>query len=106
MSFLLSIYLCIVVMRGFRLRFRSTRNIYIFYFQRKLLVLCDDQFRSLTDLINKLSTIDPVIPTNSILFCFDVEKLYSSVPRTEGLQACKEALNHRTQPDSTDLQRP
>ena len=49
-----------------------------------------------TDFINKLSTIDTIIPTNSILFCFDVEKLYPSVPRTEGLQACKEALDRRT----------
>ena len=51
-----------------------------------------------TDFINKLSTIDTIIPTNSILFCFDVEKLYPSVPRTEGLQACKEALDRRTHP--------
>ena len=36
-----------------------------------------------TDFINKLSTTDTIIPTNSILFCFDVEKLYPSVPRTE-----------------------
>ena len=31
-------------------------------------------------------------------FCFDVEKLYPSVPRTEGIQACKEALDSRKKP--------
>ena len=52
-----------------------------------------------THFINKISTIDTTIPTNSILFCFDEEQLYPSVPRKEGLQACKEALDT---PDITD----
>ena len=51
--------------------------------------------RDTTDFINKLREIKSTIPTNALLFCFDVEKLYPSVPRTEGLQACKEALNRR-----------
>ena len=51
-----------------------------------------------TDFINKLREIDTNIPKNAILFCFDVEKLYPSVPRTEGLQACREALDSRTNP--------
>ena len=51
--------------------------------------------RDTTDFINKLREIKSTIPTNALLFCFDVEKLYPSVPRTEGIQACKEALNRR-----------
>ena len=49
-----------------------------------------------TDFINKLSTIDTIILF--ILFCFDVGKLYPSVPRMEGLQACKKAFDRRTHP--------
>ena len=29
------------------------------------------------------------------LFCMDLQKLYPSVPQSEGLQACETALNHR-----------
>ena len=54
--------------------------------------------RDTTDFINKLREIKSTIPTNALLFCFDVEKLYPSVPRTEGIQACKEALNRRKKP--------
>ena len=54
--------------------------------------------RDTTDFIRKLREIKSTIPTNAILFCFDVEKLYPSVPRTEGIQACKEALDSRKKP--------
>ena len=33
-----------------------------------------------------------------IPFCMDVRKLYPSVPRSEGLAACKEALDSRADP--------
>ena len=39
--------------------------------------------RDTTDFINKLREIKSTIPTNAILFCFYVEKLSPSVPRTE-----------------------
>ena len=40
-------------------------------------------------------SVDEPLPTDAILFCFDVVKLYPSVPRKEGLQACEEALSTR-----------
>ena len=36
------------------------------------------------------------LPKNSILFCFDVVKLYPSIPREEGLKACRDTLETRT----------
>lgn len=54
--------------------------------------------RDTTDFISKLKNIDFQIPNNAILFCFDVCKLYPSVPRLEGIEACKEAFNQRTNP--------
>ena len=49
-----------------------------------------------TDFLRKLDKINVKLPTGAILFCFDVEKLYPSIPREEGLQACEEALSHRS----------
>ena len=51
--------------------------------------------RDTTDFIVKLRSVDEPLPTDAILFCFDVVKLYPSVPRKEGLQACEEALSTR-----------
>lgn len=51
-----------------------------------------------TDFISKLKEIQSPVPDNAILFCFDVCKLYPSVPRKEGLEACKKALESRTAP--------
>ena len=48
------------------------------------------------DFLRKLEEIKVKLPTDAILFCFDVEKLYPSIPRDEGLQACTEALKHRS----------
>ena len=45
-----------------------------------------------TDFLTKLNEINVKLPKGAILFCFDVEKLYPSIPREEGLQACEEAL--------------
>ena len=49
-----------------------------------------------TDFLRKLDEIKVKLPTEAILFCFDMEKLYPSIPRAEGLQACAEALKHRS----------
>ena len=49
-----------------------------------------------TDFLTKLNEINVKLPKGAILFCFDVEKLYPSIPREEGLQACEEALNQRS----------
>ena len=38
------------------------------------------------------------VPKDAILFCFDVCKLYSSIPRKEGLEACEEGLEIRSRP--------
>ncbi|KAH3855080.1 hypothetical protein DPMN_097640 [Dreissena polymorpha] len=35
------------------------------------------------------------LPEGIILNCFDVVKLYPSIPKKEGLEACKQALNER-----------
>ena len=51
--------------------------------------------RDTTDFITKLRSVDERVPTDSIPFCFDVLKLYPSVPRKEGLQVCEEALSTR-----------
>ena len=53
-----------------------------------------------TDFINKIK--DVKLPMTSeiqpLLFCMDVRKLYPSVPRGEGIEACKEALDLRPGP--------
>ncbi|XP_045178135.2 uncharacterized protein LOC123538232 [Mercenaria mercenaria] len=54
-----------------------------------------------TDFLNKLKLIPLPIPEGVILFCFDVVKLYPSIPRREGLTACEEALQCRTNPNVT-----
>ena len=43
-----------------------------------------------TDFINKLNSIEQKLPRDSILFCMDVKGLYPSVPKKEGLDACKQ----------------
>ncbi|MCG7879960.1 MAG: hypothetical protein N0C90_27085, partial [Candidatus Thiodiazotropha endolucinida] len=48
--------------------------------------------RDTTDFIQKLNEIHEPLPENSVLFCFDVQKLYPSIPKNEGLKACREAL--------------
>ena len=53
--------------------------------------------RDTPDFIRKLKKIKEPLPDNS-LFCFDVVKLYPSVPREEGLKACEEALSMRLKP--------
>ena len=52
--------------------------------------------RDTTDFINTLKEIDEPMPEGTILFCFDVCKLYPSVPKQEGLEACREGLNSRS----------
>ena len=41
-----------------------------------------------TDFLHKLDAINRKLPNEAILFCFDVEKLYSSILKKEGLAAC------------------
>ena len=54
-----------------------------------------------TDFINKIKGVKlPVSSeTEPLLFCMDVSKLYPSVPRDEGIAACKEALYFRPDPN-------
>ena len=54
--------------------------------------------RDTPDFIRKLKEIKEPLPDNSILFCFDVVKLYPSVPREEKLKACEEAFLVRLKP--------
>lgn len=46
--------------------------------------------RDTTDFINQAKDIEG-LPDDTILFCFDVCKLYHSIPKGEGLEACKKA---------------
>ncbi|XP_060589882.1 uncharacterized protein LOC132745064 [Ruditapes philippinarum] len=45
--------------------------------------------------LNEIKDIKNLPNKNAILFCFDVEKLYPSIPKNDGLEACKEALAYR-----------
>ena len=54
--------------------------------------------RDTTDFIFKLQEIEEPLPENALLFCFDVCKLYPSIPRRKGLAACEEALSARSRP--------
>jgi hypothetical protein len=40
------------------------------------------------------------LPGDSILFCMDIQGLYPSVPKKEGLNACTQALENR--PNTND----
>ena len=51
-----------------------------------------------TNFIQKLSEVQQLLPEDTILFPFDVAKLYLSVPRKEGIQACKEDIEIRKKP--------
>jgi hypothetical protein len=51
-----------------------------------------------TDFLQKLKEVKTPVDADAILFCFDVRQLYPSVPREEGIEACKEALKVRTNP--------
>ena len=44
-----------------------------------------------TDFLRKLDAINRKLSKEAILFCFDVEKLYPSIPKKEGLAACSDA---------------
>ena len=50
-----------------------------------------------TDFLNKVQEIGEVTD-QTILFSMDVVKLYPSIPRKEEIEACKEALNLRSNP--------
>ena len=54
--------------------------------------------RDTTDFINKLTDVKEDMPKDAILFCFDVCKLYPSIPGEEGLEACKDGLERRSRP--------
>ena len=59
---------------------------------------CQSYIRDTTYFMNKLKEIDEPIPEGALLFCFDVCKLYPSIPKEEGIAACREALETRTAP--------
>ena len=52
--------------------------------------------RETTDFILKMRNIPEPLAENSVLFCFDVQKLYPSIPKIERLDAYREALERRT----------
>ena len=58
--------------------------------------------KDITDyLTNWKVTVSVDIASDAILFCFDVAKLYPSIPRKEGIEACikeKEAFEQQSNP--------
>ena len=48
--------------------------------------------------LKKLQSIEQPLPPETIMFCFDVKALYPSVPRNETRNACRIALDKRTNP--------
>ena len=46
--------------------------------------------RDTTDFINKLGETQLPVSTTPLLFCTDVGKLHPSVPRDEGISACRD----------------
>ena len=52
--------------------------------------------RETTYFLNRLKEIPEPLPEGAIMFCFDVVKLYPSIPRQTGLSACEDALQLRT----------
>ena len=62
-------------------------------------VVADPSYiRKTSAFILKLKEVNEPLPENCLLFCFDVCKLYPSVPRKEGIEACREALDSRSNP--------
>ncbi|XP_072025089.1 uncharacterized protein [Amphiura filiformis] len=57
-----------------------------------------------TDFLNKLDSLKD-IPNDSILVSLDVKGLYTNIPHDDGITACKEALDNRTNktPSTDDL---
>ena len=62
----------------------------------------DSYIRDTCDFLAKLQSIDqPISGRNGhrpLMFCMDVAKLYPSVPRVEGVAACRKALDARIEP--------
>jgi len=52
--------------------------------------------KNTTHLLNILKDID-VLPTNAILVTLDVSSLYTNIPTNEGINACRIALDKRTE---------
>ena len=57
-----------------------------------------------TDFLLKLQSLRS-IPDNTLLVTLDVSSLYTNIPHSEGIEACREALNSRDiqQPPTEDL---
>ena len=74
-----------------------TENISCFvdYFLQPLTVGIPSYIWDTTDFLNKLHEL-PLLPSGSLLVTLDVSSLYTNIPHDEGIQACEEALNSRT----------
>ena len=68
------------------------------YELNEFVITSPSYIRDTTDFINTLKEIEEPLPQGTIMFCFDVCKLYPSVPKQEGLEACREGLNSRSKP--------
>ena len=60
--------------------------------------------RDTTDFLNKLQLITN-LPSETLLVTLDVKSLYTNIPHSEGIEACRGALNNRQvlQPPTEDL---
>ena len=74
-----------------------TENIsrFVDYYLQPLTVCIPSYIRDTTDFLNKLRELPP-LPSDSLLVTLDVSSLYTNIPHDEGIKACEEALNTRT----------
>jgi hypothetical protein len=65
------------------------------HFLKPLVELTKSYVKDTTDFINKIEAIPP-LPEDSLLCTIDVTSLYTNIPNSEGISACKKLLNlHR-----------
>jgi hypothetical protein len=70
---------------------------YVDHHLKPLVELTFSYLRDSTHFLNKLSMVD--IPPDAILCTVDVSSLYTNIPHTDGLYACKQALDGRDTPE-------
>jgi hypothetical protein len=72
------------------------------HFLQPLVSKTKSYVKDTTDFLHKISQIKD-LPTNSILCTVDVTSLYTNIPNTAGIEACRKFLNlHRLNSNSTD----
>ena len=73
-----------------------TENISAFvdYHLHPLVTKLPSYIQDTSDFLRKLQDL-PALPDNTLLVTLDVSSLYTNIPHTEGIDACREALDTR-----------